>query len=61
MYHDLIGLPLAQPFNFGTISTTMGNGKEAFAINYGSVAIGTEIWANRIQCRAGGERRRRQV
>jgi manganese oxidase len=26
----------------------MGNGKEAFAINYGSVAIGTEIWANRF-------------
>ena len=26
----------------------MANGKEAFAINYGSVAIGTEIWANRI-------------
>ena len=27
----------------------MGNGNEAFAINYGSVAIGTEIWANRMK------------
>jgi manganese oxidase len=48
IYHDLIGLPLAQPFNYGSMSGTMANGKEAFAINYGSVAIGTEIWANRF-------------
>ncbi len=48
IYHDLIGLPLASPFNFGTLKGTMGNGNEAFAINYGSVAIGTEIWSNRM-------------
>ncbi len=46
MYHDVIGIP--PPFNYGSISGTMANGKEAFAINYGSVAIGTEIWANRF-------------
>ena len=27
----------------------MGGGNEAFAINYGSVGISTEIWANRMQ------------
>ena len=47
VYHDVIGLASA-PFDFGTLKTTMGNGNEAFAINYGSVAIGTEIWANRM-------------
>ncbi len=35
----------------------MENGNEAFAINYGSVAIGTEIWANRMKRRAGAPMR----
>ncbi len=47
IYHDAVGLPQA-PFNFGTLKGTMANGNEAFAINYGSVAIGTEIWSNRM-------------
>ena len=51
IYHDLIGLTIDLPFDFGdlTASKTMNNGNEAFAINFGSVAIGTEIWANRFQ------------
>jgi hypothetical protein len=48
IYHDLIGLPLSAPFDYGTLKGTMANGNEVFAINYGSVAIGTEIWANRM-------------
>jgi hypothetical protein len=48
IYHDLLGIPLVAPFDFGTLKGTMGNGNEAFAINYGSVAIGTEIWSNRM-------------
>ena len=39
----------------------MGRRHEAFAINYGSVGIGTEIWANRIEVGPGGRTRRRQV
>ena len=51
MYHDL---PATFPaFAFAATPTdpftsTMKNGSEAFGINYGSVAIGTEIWANRM-------------
>ena len=50
MYHDLLAhVPGLRVHGFGDHSTrTMGNGYEAFAINYGSVAIGTEIWANRM-------------
>ena len=47
LYHDAIGL--SPPFDYGkALKNTMGAGEEAFAINYGSVGIGTEVWANRI-------------
>ena len=51
MYHDLAGV--SPPFQFAAtatdpFATTMKNGNEAFAINFGSVGIGTEIWANRM-------------
>jgi hypothetical protein len=51
IYHDLPAVSAA--FQFAPTATdpfvfTMKNGNEAFAINYGSVAIGTEIWANRM-------------
>ncbi len=63
IYHDLIGLKLTAPFNFGStlLNTTLGGGNEAFAINYGSVGISTEIWSNRMQVGPGVGCARRQV
>ena len=47
-YHDAFNINPA--FNYGSdaANNVIGAGSEAFAINYGSVGIATEIWANRI-------------
>jgi hypothetical protein len=48
LYHD--ALTITPPFdpNAPGSATAMGAGGEAFAINYGSAAIGSEVLANRI-------------
>jgi manganese oxidase len=50
-YHDAFNIQAA--FKYGGSSTSplsnaISPGSEAFAINYGSVGITTEVWANRI-------------
>ena len=49
IYHDAFQAEQAfQEFSYPSLTYVLGAGGEAFAINYGSAAIGTEILANRL-------------
>ena len=61
MYHDLIGLPLAQPFNFGSISDDDGERQRGLRHQLRLGGDRHRDLGQPIRRRAGGQCRRRQV
>ncbi len=48
LYHDAFNINPAFDYGSPPLNNALNAGNEAFAINYGSVGIATEVWANRI-------------